>query len=186
MKNILTTLIYLLSFITNAQTQEATLHFNDGTSIEGYGLIFQEHKIKFKASKNDEPSVWTGVIVSGITFHGFEYDLKFEYVYTKKSKRYPLLLEVLTGEGEVTLYTNITSDYSFGKESKPLSILRVEYFTKRQNEEIATKLKGNFRKNIIKYFGECSGIIKRIDNHEFRWETLIELVNYYNDFCAEE
>ncbi len=192
MKNIIIFILCLISFVVNSQTQEATLHFYDGTSIEGYGLIFQKYKIKFRASLEDEPDVWDGTIVSGITFHGFEYDVEFGYVYAKNHERYPLLLEVLT-EGEVTLYANVitNTDYvpSF-KDDEPWrygsTYSIVKYYVKRNEEKLATKLKGRFKKCIIEYFGECSGIIKRIDNHEFRWATMIDLVNYYNDFCTEE
>lgn len=175
-----------------SQTQEATLHFYDGTSIEGYGLIFQNNKIKFRVSLEDKPDVWDGIIVSGITFHGFEYDIKFNFVYTKNHKKYPLLLEVLT-EGEVTLYANVITknNYTpaFGIDNDRMrfsnSYATVKYYVKREEEALATKLKGRFKKCIIAYFGECSGLIKGIENHEFRWATMINLVNYYNDFCVD-
>lgn len=191
MKYIVILIMFILSLMGNSQTQEATLHFYDGASIEGYGLIFQKYKIKFRASLEDEPDVWDGTIVSGITFHGFEYDVKFGYVYAKNHERYPLLLEVLT-EGEVTLYANVTSESYYVpsfEEKMPsvgIHLNGTKYYVKREEEELATKLKGRFRNCIIEYFGECSGIIKGIDNHEFRWATMINLVNYYNDFCTEE
>ncbi len=174
-----------------AQTQEATLHFYDGTSVDGYGSIFQNYKIKFKVSLEDEPDVWTGLIVSGITFHGFEYDIKFGYLHAKSHKRYPLLLEVLT-EGEVTLYASINRKTFFQPinddaiiPQSTVSYPIIKYYVKRDDEELGTKLKGRFKKCILSYFGECSGIIEGIDNHEFHWATMIDLVNYYNDFCVD-
>ncbi len=188
---ILILIIISVSKISFCQDQEATLHFYDGSSIEGYGYIFQRYKIKFRASLEDEPDVWEGLVVSGITFHGFEYDIRFDYQYAKNHERYPLLLEVLT-EGEVTLYANVIKDIffipSFDDKIPGLGsslITGVKYYVKRENEELATKLKGRFKKCIIAYFGECSGLIKGIDNHEFRWATMIDLVNYYNDFCVD-
>lgn len=186
-------LIFLVVSITTigySQNQEATLHFSDGASIEGYGLIFQRYKIKFRANLEDEPDVWDGTIVSGITFHGFEYDIEFGYVYAKNHERYPLLLEVLA-EGEVTLYANVINQSyfvpSFDEKipSLELSLRGTKYYVKREQEKLATKLKGRFRKCILAYFGECSGLIKGIDNHEFRWATMIDLVDYYNDFCTD-
>ncbi|MBV7268840.1 hypothetical protein [Winogradskyella luteola] len=190
MKN-LTFFIIFITSISFSQTQEATLHFYDGESISGYGSIFQGHKIKFRVSLEDEPDVWTGLIVSGITFHGFEYDIKFGYLYVKNHKRHPLLLEVLT-EGEVTLYASVNRKIFFQPTNddgiipqSTVSFPTVKYYVKRDDEELGTKLKGRFKKCIIAYFGECSGIIKGIDNHEFRWATMIDLVNYYNDFCVD-
>ena len=183
--------IVLHSSVLFSQTQEATLHFQDGTSIEGYGLIFQRYKIKFRMSLDEEPDVWEGLVVSGITFHGFEYDVRFDYLYAKNHERYPLLLEVLT-EGDVTLYANVSRETVYSPPldgdiplTIPHSFSRVKYYVKREDEKLATKLKGRFKKCIIAYFGECSGLIKKIDNHEFRWATLIDLVNYYNDFCVD-
>ena len=152
-----------------SQTQEATLHFQDGESISGYGFIFQRYKIKFRASLEDKPDIWDGTVTSGITFHGFEYDIKFEYQYAKNHERYPLLLEVLT-EGEVTLYANVIKDLffipSFNKDYiglNSISISGLKYYVKRENEKLATKLKGRFKKCISEYFGECIGITKGIN-----------------------
>ena len=191
MKFWLSIIILSFSSLCISQTQEATLHFQDGTSLEGYGLIFQKYKIKFRMSLEDEPDIWEGLVVSGITFHGFEYDVRFDYVYAKNHERYPLLLEVLT-EGEVTLYANVITTSSYvpaldddipSSYNNTYSV--VKYYVKRDNESLATKLKGRFKKCIIAYFGECSGIIKGIDNHQIRWATTIDLVNYYNDFCVD-
>lgn len=174
------------------QTQEATLYFHDGTTVKGYGLIFLTYKIKFRASLESKPDVWTDDMVKGITFHGFDQDVIYEYQYKNENKRFPLLLEVLT-HGEVKLYADIFSTKLFvpfvnGNVSSISTIqlpTTTKLYVKRDNEEILTSLNGNFKKKVKTYFGDCIGLNKKLDNHEFRRYTAIEMVEYYNDFCAE-
>ena len=174
------------------QTQEATLYFHDGTTVKGYGLIFLTYKIKFRASLESKPDVWTDDIVKGITFHGFDQDVIYEYQYKNENKRFPLLLEVLT-HGEVKLYADIFSTKFFvpfvnGNVSSISTIQlpsMTNLYVKRDNEEILTSLNGNFKKKVKAYFDDCIGLNKKLDNHEFRRSTSIEMVEYYNDFCAE-
>ncbi len=83
-------------------------------------------------------------------------------------------------EGKATLYASVnrrtffqpTHDDGMIPQST-VSFPMVKYDVKRDDEELDTKLKGRFKKCIIACFGECSGIIKGIDNHEFRWGTMI-------------
>ncbi|TCK67637.1 hypothetical protein DFQ05_1416 [Winogradskyella wandonensis] len=185
-------IVFILIFsISFCQTQEATLYFKDGGEpISGYAEIYQGYKIKFKLEENGEVSIWTGAVVKGITFHGFEFDRSFEYVLTQKFKRYPLLLELLT-DGEVKLYADVLKpnfyvpvplDGGLGVWRLPKS---TKYYVKRDSELYASRLKGNFKKSIREYFGNCIGIEKRIKNHQFRWATLPELVEYYNNYCVD-
>ena len=197
-------LIFFL-FVTGfgySQTQEATLYFKDGTSWKGYAKIVSRdfdsnYKIKFRFNKDDKAEIWGDLMLKGVTFHGFEMDLKYEYHRIKENQRYPLLLEIVT-EGNVTMYADVYKErvnnlsqsnfndglFPFNGFNTHESTKTVIYF-KRENEEYVTKLKGRFKKSVISYFGNCSGLIEGIDNHEFRRATLLEMVEYYNDFCAD-
>lgn len=172
-------LLIIFSSLLFSQNQEATLHFKDGQeSIRGYGEIFQFNKIRFSLDFEGESSIWTGDIVKGITFHEFERDIDFEYTFTKSFKRSQVLLRVLVF-GEVTLYykpviINSPMQTEYGNYfvhyiSSQYKINR--YYVRRNSEPYATRLKGNFK--------------KRIKNHQFRWSTLPELVEYYNNFCTD-
>jgi hypothetical protein len=168
------------------------LHFHDGTSVKGYGLIFLTYKIKFRASLDNKPDVWIDDIVKGITFHGFDRDVYYEYQYRDEKKRFPLLLEVLT-YGEVKLYADIFSTKLFipslSEDVTSISTIQMPTMTKlyikRDDEAILTSINGNFNKKVKAYFGDCIGLRKKLDSHEFRRFNVIEMVEYYNDFCTE-
>ena len=43
----------------------------------------------------------------------------------------------------------------------------------------------NFRKEAKKYFSDCPGVLKRIKTGEFKKSDIIEIVEFYNIYCAE-
>ena len=95
------------SFIGFSQDQECVLHFKDGTTIEGYGMLKivgtldPKEKIKFRLTKKEKGEFWDFEDVSKITFIGFKMTRTFEYVKTS-SISYPKLLEILV-DGEVSI-----------------------------------------------------------------------------------
>lgn len=176
-----------------SQTQEATIHFNDGTSIFGYGEIKNNWKIKFRTSKDIKADVWTDYMVSGITFHGFDADVEYRYMYEEEDQRYPLLLEVLT-EGEVTLYADVFSAtifMPFIASGNVISISTVELpkstklYVNRKSAFIISNLNGSFKRKVRAYFSDCPVLLEKVNNNEFGRQHIIELVNYYNDFCTD-
>jgi len=223
-------IIFCFLLIANfifCQDQEATILFNDGTSIEGFGSI-NKNKIYFRASLDHKPDVWIyNNMVKGITFLGFESTIKYEYVLLDEfSKPEPQLLEVVE-EGNVTLYarvrkivtanskslnsnvlnpnilnTNVSSPNALNTNSSNISIIKsvsndvipyqsakedgsVEIFVKRANEKFPTSLNWAFYKRAVMYFSDCEVLSKKIDKGEFSKNKILEIVQYYNDICAE-
>ena len=194
--------------LVNAQYQEATLYFIDGDSLFGYGTLKGE-KIKFRVSKDDKADVWDHNMVKGITFHGYDFDVKFVYLKVNKNAFYDLY-EVLE-EGSVTLYTdtrelsnNLNSPNGYGMldlslffnrkkrvvnnkildeiENKPKT---VSIYVKRDNEEYPTSLNFKFRKKVLEYFAGCSKIEEKVNSGEWFSNNILEIVTFYNDICAE-
>lgn len=209
------------------QDQEATILFNDGTSIEGFGSI-NKNKIYFRASLDHKPDVWIyNDMVKGITFTGFESTVKYEYVLLDEfSHPEPQLLEVVE-KGNVTLYARVrkivtvnsnslnsssfNSNYlnssnfnlsNFNSNNSNISIIKsvsndvipyqsakedgsVEIFVKRDNEKFPTSLNWSFYKRAVKYFSDCEVLSKKIGKGEFSKNKILEIVQYYNDICAE-
>lgn len=187
-----------------SQDQEATIVFNDGSSIEGFGSI-NKNKIYFRASLDDKPDSWSYDMVKGITFLGFESTIKYEYVLLDEfSKPDPQLLEVVE-EGNVVLYariretfqttgfnsngfnvhsariaTNNIVSYRSGREN-----VTTELYVKRANEKYPLSLNSSFYKRAVKYFSDCEVLSKKIDKGEFSKNKILEIVQYYNDICAE-
>ena len=188
-------IILLLIIVTkgNSQSQEATIHFNDGTSIFGYGDVKNNWKIEFRTSKDIKADVWTDTMVSGITFHGFDEDVEYRYMYKTEDQRYPLLLEVLT-EGEVTLYADVFTTklfLPFVDSGNVISLSTVEIpkatklYVNRKGTFVITSLSGSFKRKVRAYFSDCPLLIEKVNNNEFGRPQIIELVNYYNDFCTD-
>jgi hypothetical protein len=113
MRKLIPLILMLFSYAkVISQNTDAELFFNDGTSITGYGMISNTDKIKFRISLDDEPEIWTDLMVEKIVFYGFEMSVEFQYVKLKPNK-YPRLLEVLVDE-ETKLFSD-TNTYSFTK-----------------------------------------------------------------------
>ncbi|MBR9913232.1 MAG: hypothetical protein GYB32_00160 [Algicola sp.] len=132
-------------------------------------------------------------MVSGITFHGFEMDVEYRYMYKKEDQRYPLLLEVLT-EGEVTLYADVNSSSmilvpGFASNSFSLTSYQLPETTKlyvnRRSEFVIYSLQGGFKRKVRTYFTDCPQLLEKVNNNEFGRPQIIELVNYYNDYCTD-
>jgi hypothetical protein len=217
-------LIFIFILIANfafSQDQEATILFNDGSAIEGFGSI-NKNNIYFRASLDDKADSWSYDMVKGITFFGFESTVKYEYVSLDEfSHPEPQLIEVVE-EGNVTLYarvrkivyvnsnslnSNVLNPYVFNSNflnsnNSNITMIRsvsndvisyqsakddgaTEIFVKRVNEKFPTSLNWSFYKRAEKYFSDCELLSKKIDKGEFSKNKILEIVQYYNDICAE-
>ena len=185
------------------QDQEATIIFNDSTTVDGFGSI-NKNKIYFRASLDDKPDIWISDMVKGITFLGFESTVKYEYVLLDEfSHPEPQLLEVVEN-GNVTLYTRVRKIVNVNSNilNSNISIIKsvsndvipyqsakedgsVEIFVKRANEKFPTSLNWSFYKRAAKYFLDCEVLSKKIDKGEFSKNKILEIVQYYNDICAD-
>ena len=195
-----------------AQDQEATIFFRDGTSLTGYGEILRENKIMkakkevilFRLDKNEQPDEWDGEIVDRIELYSSK-SRTFQFVQTVESGETTYKLLELLSEGEVNLYADleggfkdsylnllnytriqdfsgVTDGYTvFTPEKNPTV---THHYVKRANESKLTMFLGN-KKRIGEYFNNCPGIVERLKTKEFMLKNLEQIVEYYNDFCAE-
>ena len=187
----------LLSFYCFSQTQESTIFFKDGDSIEGYGMI-KNNKVKFRASLDSEGDFWDFESITKIEFYGFKMYKTHEYVKLKPNMN-PILLELVTG-GEVSLYREKKSKWTggnipeipdeYGERGVPGSaqkVVEVKNYIKRNSDEFPSCLNcgvfNNWRKRATDFFSDCEYLVKKIKANEFR--DLQEIVEFYNDFCAE-
>lgn len=200
-----TTFVFILivNFVF-CQDQEATILFNDGSTIEGFGSI-NKNKIYFRVSLEDKADSWSYDMVKGITFFGFESTIKYEFVLLDEfSKPEPQLLEVVE-EGNVNLYARIRESYmgasfnsnGFNIQSKRIVTNNVvsyrsgrenvttELYVKRANEKYPLSLNSSFYNRATKYFSDCDVLAKKIDKGEFSKNKILEIVQYYNDICAD-
>jgi hypothetical protein len=191
--------IFFLSTISCfSQTQEATIFFNDGESIDGFGNL-KRNKIKFRISLDEKADLWDYEMISKIEFHGFEISRTFKYLRVKENTN-PILIELIS-EGEVSLYqekltywssiNTHTSPSDYGKTPSkiPIKTSKIKNYIMRNNDEFPTCLNcgifSNWKKNIISYLSDCPTLIEKIKKNEFREIHLQEIIEYYNDFCTD-
>jgi hypothetical protein len=178
--------------------EEATIHFNDGTSVRGYGKIvdvFKIYKIKFKVTLDGKADVWDELMVKGLTLHRELFDIEFQYVsIVHKSK--PALLEVIE-QAEISAYAEVDShwvDMNFGNNQSsnfsyaPNMVRQTSYklFVKREETDKAFCFDGviNFKKEALKFFSNCPQIIEKIKKRQYKRHDVLNMVYYYNDYCA--
>ena len=195
MKKIIIFIIIInLTFSAFSQEREASVLFNDSTSIKGFGEIKKE-KIYFRVSLTNEKSEYSYDLAKGLVFSGYGFSEKYEYVKPDKYSK-PILMEVIE-EGNVNLYKKSSSGLKMGiGVSAGNSHIGIGpeinydyssvYYAKRMNEENATDLTFSFKSRSLKYFSDCQIIIEKIKQREFKVDTITEMVFYYNEYCGKE
>ena len=135
--------LFFFNFTYSQDYREATILFNDSSSVKGYGEI-RNNTIYFKVRQEDKPSKWSHDITKGLLFSGYGYSEKYEYVKFEKNKN-PKIMEVME-EGRLSLYRLSKSVYiSNGTISQNCLItnsfltedLKETFYVKRKNEELA-------------------------------------------------
>ncbi|TVZ55209.1 hypothetical protein OD91_0454 [Lutibacter sp. Hel_I_33_5] len=199
-KKLLFLICILIYTISHSQHLKVDLIFNDGQVLEGFGMVTKNGKIKFRISTEDEPDTWTFLMVKGVTFYHYEKVINFEYIKTNKRQK-PLLLEVVS-YGKVNLYIkskkpvyieikNLNLNLNNNISVNPFFILSLlenneTLYVKRENEEIATKLSGRFRKKSLLYFKDCPEVIEIFSTKEYLKYKIIDIVNEYNFYCSND
>jgi len=193
------TLIVLL-FVTLAatvfgQAREATILFNDSTSVKGFAEIKKE-KIYFKASPDSEVTEWSFDMAYGLVFSGYGYSEKYVYVYPGKKAKKPILMLVVE-ENFVSLYKKISftaetvypMNWPLQNPGQNATIKHYDstvYYAQRKNETTATDITSNFKTDAAIYFTDCEALVAKIKKKEFKKEDVLDVVDYYNDYCGDE
>lgn len=193
----LTSLFVFFSIICFSQSEKATLFFNDGDSIQGYGYI-DNNKIKFRVSLDSKGDFWSFDMVSKIEYETLFGKKTFEYIYLNDIDD-PVIMELVT-KGKVSLYRQTESswildsnfpDNKFSINDAPNNrkVTKVTHYLIRQYEEYPSCLNcgiiNKWKKRTKDFLIDCPGLIEKIESNEFREIHLQEIVEYYNDFCAE-
>ncbi len=198
-KLLLIMLLLNLTQVVFSQEREATILFNDSTSIKGFGEIKKE-KIYFRVSQTSDITQWSYDMAKGLTFSGYGFSEKYEYIKPDKYSK-PILMEVIE-EGNINLYRKnsiglkmgigVSAAFSssgniFAGAGPSLKYdFSSVFYVKKTNEENATDITFSFKSRALKYFSDCKIIIEKIKKREFKKETITEMVYYYNDYCGKE
>ena len=187
-------LLFFINFIFSQDYKEATIIFNDSTSVKGFGEI-KNNTIYFKVKQEDKPSKWSYDIAKGLVFSGYGYSEKYEYVKFEKN-RDPRIMEVME-EGKLFLYkysnlisnngTNLDTSVS-GKMPNHMSGFEnftETFYVKRKDAKLALDITFSFKSRARIYFSDCEKIIEKINSGKFTKKNIPEMIYYYNDYCDE-
>lgn len=183
-------LIFFFSYSLFCQEREATIVFNDSSSVKGFGEIKNE-KIYFRVDLKSEKSKWSYDSAKALIFSGYGFSETYEYIKPDKYSE-PILMEVIE-EGNVNLYRK--SSYGLkvdlrisNKTIGPIGDYSHSstYYVKRINETNATDITFSFKSRASRYFADCIEVVNKIKSKEFNSNKILEMVYFYNDYCGKE
>lgn len=187
--------LILVVFSAFAQEREATIYFNDSTSIKGFAEI-NRGKIHFRVSQEDQVTEWSHDMAKGVVFSAYGFSEKYEYVIPEKDKD-PEIMEVLE-EGNLCLYKRFKKSLKFGVGGQINSAggygvvptvqrgYEALYYVKRKEEKHATDLEFSFRSRAFEYFSDCPELQEKIETRKLKAKDIEKVVYYYNDYCGDE
>jgi len=213
-KNFKNLLLFAMLFVNTSlfsQIEDCIIYFKEGDTLHGLGTIDKHDKILFKLDKESKVEEFDSTIVSRIDFENYLETKSFEYVYIKSefSSQKKVLLMELVKDGAVRLYKAIEhgafeSDYltlnnnktknKVNKLTENSSLSKIAtaesndaFWIQPQNSSTAFPVKRyiNTRsKKLSEYFKNCPILFKKIKKQEIN--SIIEMVDYYNNFCSDE
>ena len=161
----------------------------NGETLLGMGKT-KSKGFKFKA-KGELDAIF--IEFSKIDFVQQEYSNNekkvFRFFQTNSDSSFIKLEELVTGE-HVALYANIYTVNSGGVGEMSIPQTVVKYYIKK-NEETKLTLLGpyspltnNLKEKVVDYFSDCTELIQKIENKDFRMrDGLEQIVAFYNKNC---
>ncbi len=187
--------VLVTCFITHcfAQTEEAILYFNDGTSVPGYARI-KNNRIKFRVSLDSKADFWGYEMIEKVEFETFFGPKIFRYIKVNDINN-PILMEIVT-EGHVSLYRKRKITWGHESLATPIGIPdhikkteKNTNFLIREGEDFPSCLNCDFlnrwKKRTIDFLSNCPGLVEKIKTGVYGEDDLKDIVEYYNDFCAD-
>lgn len=190
--------LILGTVILNAQKTPGTLVFKDGSIKKGFVQLASSERVKFKSNKRDK--------VVKYEFSALEYaeisindEVSRYKLVSILDKDMPIVLKEIVS-GKVSLFNLNTQGYSpgvpmgGGMGGAPMYTMGTNYSIKnlyvlKEGNEKATHLGSNqlFSKNFKQaasdYFKDCSKLVAKIQNREFKKKEIKAIVEYYNSEC---
>jgi len=192
MKKYFLILSILFTSILNAQKQNGTIFFKDGTTKNGLLKITNNHKIKFKINENSEDVLtYSSLEVEKIEIE-FKKNRKEVKVYKDTESLFQSSDKLLTllEEGKVNLYMDMLHVDNG---------VQLIYYVDKKKEKLTKIYPVGFMGNgsdkaIEEYFQDCPTLLELLKREAFRkfvkmkkglksQYRLEEIVKYYNQKC---
>ncbi|WNH10859.1 hypothetical protein [Thalassobellus suaedae] len=176
MKKLLTLLLMLCFFITNAQFEQGKIYLNDGSTKTGLIKERDLGGIKYKEKEESDVELYDHTSIDGydITENGI-----VKYRYKKTENGFPQIMQIVR-VGKINLYsikvanrditTGIRVNYSF------------IYFIEKDN--VTTRVGKKLSKSDLELFNDCPSLIKKIKKKEFKKNDVYQIVNFYDMNCS--
>jgi hypothetical protein len=166
--------------VSSAQTGQSTDYLKSGDTLNGIVTILR-HKpeIKYKLNETDEFQV---IYYNSIDFIEMisrnDNRVKFKFLYVERKEQIIPLRE--REEGFISYYLNVLPAANWSIH---------EYYVKKAISEdlyfIGTNQNSNkkIRSSLATYFSDCYALVLKIENKEYKKESIGEAVKYYNSNC---
>ncbi|MFD0963317.1 hypothetical protein ACFQ1O_04795 [Pseudofulvibacter geojedonensis] len=175
-----------------------TIVYKEGKTLEGYGKILGENRIKFWHSNKSKPVKWSYKDLKSVNYikiHTNNKTLMYQFVRIDDTR---IKLLKLTVSGAINLYERVTNSapmYMAGGGMNGMGYWSGggtinNYYVKRKGEVKATHLGSNqlftknFKKAMSEYVKDCNELVVKIQNKEYKKKHLEQIVEYYNSNCS--
>ena len=207
-----TLFILCLSFMLHserswAQRTHAVLEFKDGTQLTGLGKLRGACKIKFRNDENTKAVLYSFEDIKSATIYKGAVKTKYVYLYIAGKKVFRVLEEMEIGA--VSLYRTVahgnhvgmgfggpggmgSGGFGPGGFGPGTSFTIENYYVRKEDQDFAHHLGSthffskNFRLAASNYFSDCTALVEKIHNKEFRKKDIIAIVEFYNTNCAKK
>ena len=187
--------LFFFSFCANAQKTKAELTFKDGTTKTGLGK-WVGNRVKFKTHKKDKAIKYDFMLLEQVKMYSKKNVTVYVNMAVQDEEKPKILEEVIIGK--VSLYQKISYGHSPGVVggagggfgfSPGYSYSINNYYLKREGQTSAFHLGStnvfskNFKKAASDYFKDCSSLVKKIQNKEYKKKDIRAVVEFYNMEC---
>ncbi len=199
MKNLQLVLLALIFnfFSGHAQKNKAVLVFKNGQQKTGYAKLVNKNIVKFKDDKKAKVVEYKFSELDHIQI-AYNKEYKTYEAIAIKGKNEPKVLE-LVEKGKVTLYTETNQSHrpiytgttgANGPVYMGGDFIAIKNsYIKRENENSAYHLGSdklfskNFKQAASDFFQDCSKLVKKIQDKEYKKKEIKAIVQYYNNNC---
>ncbi len=201
-------LIFFLCGVS-AQNTEAVIYYKNGKSFSGYGRLIKNNKVQFKRTKKTKSLKVAFKLLDSVVIHTENGDYLFKEVKVENVKK-PIVLEVLV-MGKANLYGDtsyiVATDFGmsnsvystnkggYNKNNKLIKITNnttittTNFLLQMPGDEVPkflplnNPLSSNFKKTTTEIFKDCPSLVEKIQIEEFKKRDMVEIVQYYNQYC---
>ena len=192
-------LLFIFSFNSYSQFLDAELSFIGGTSKIGIARInILNDKIIFRTNKDSKKEKYNHKQISKLVLKKDSISNTYRYKKTL-GRRAPKLLQVIKEDKNLSLYAVVTESnflYSYGLIGALATTLvdankiNYEYYIVKSNNLKASFMgsteytsRKRLREIIKKRLKDCSQLLKKSENKEFKAKDIPMIVDFYNLNC---